>query len=76
MQLHIDDCETVYVSNDEHGGVSVITHRVLLPFLPGILRIHGIGRLHEGAVRLDPSGWGFESETSVPDRVPLLFYPD
>ncbi|MED5802749.1 hypothetical protein VX037_17090 [Gordonia sp. Z-3] len=57
--MQINAYNDVHVIEPEVEAVCVITHRALLPYLPGILRLTGIGYLEDQTVRLDPewSGW-------------------
>ncbi|MBD0862929.1 hypothetical protein IA539_17230 [Gordonia sp. zg691] len=59
MDVRIDGCDAVSVGDADTEDVRIVTHDKLLPYLPGILRLNGIGWVEGTTVHLDPSwsGW-------------------
>lgn len=59
MIVQINGCNDIQLIPTEDDEVRVVTHEILLPYLPGIVQLHGLGRVKDRFVELDEnwSGW-------------------
>ncbi|MBD0863641.1 hypothetical protein IA539_20925 [Gordonia sp. zg691] len=67
MIVYVRASNQVEVSDVGDDGVKIVTHPALLPYLAGILRLHGIGTVREDVVRLDPTWIGRNSNPARPE---------
>lgn len=59
MVVQINGCHDIQLIPTEDDDVRVVTHEILLPYLPGIVKLTGLGRVNGRSVELDEnwSGW-------------------
>lgn len=59
MIVQINACHDVRVIPTADEEVRILTYKVLLPYLPGIALLHGLGRVRDRTIELasDWSGW-------------------
>lgn len=63
MIVQINASHDVQVIPTADEEVRVVTYKVLLPYLPGIVRLHGLGRVHGHTIELDRNWSGWPSGT-------------
>ncbi|CAM3292304.1 hypothetical protein WIMU106979_24965 [Williamsia muralis] len=65
MIVHINASHDVRVISSADDEILVLTHETLLPYLPGIVALHGLGHVTGHTVELEENWPGWPPDSTI-----------